>query len=62
MHNDAIRTREELAQHTGMSRAAIYRVSDADRSGTATLTVLVRMACCFRVPLAALVKEPARAA
>ena len=56
-----IRTREQLAQHSGMSRATIYRFFDADWSGTATLTVLVRMACCFRAP-AALVKEPARAA
>jgi hypothetical protein len=62
LHNNGIRTREQLAQRTRMSRATIYRIFDADWSGTATLTVLVRMAYCFRVPLAALVNEPARAA
>jgi hypothetical protein len=60
LHNNGIRTREQLAQHTRMSRATIYRVFAADWSGTATLTALVRMAYCLRVPLAALVKEPAR--
>jgi hypothetical protein len=62
LHNNGICTREQLAQRTTMSRATIYRVFDAGWSGTATLTVLVRMAYCFRAPLAALVKEPARAA
>jgi hypothetical protein len=52
LHSDGVRTRAELASRIDLGRSIVYRCFAEDWSGRATMTVLVRAAAVFGVPLA----------